>query len=131
MAAGQRDGHRPGDGRRCCLAVSVLAAGAGEVHYVDDAFLANVTVTPPNLITSISATPGQDASCNVWPEGVLVGASGGGQVVLVPQVSQPVNVTTAIAGILEAVAGVTTSDPAETIRAGSRAASLAPAAWRR
>lgn len=51
----------------CRLALQVVSAGgAGEIHYADDPFLANLTATPGNLTESIAPAAGNDPYGNAY-----------------------------------------------------------------
>jgi hypothetical protein len=72
-----------------------------------------------NLVGSWSAIAGNDAAVaggagNNYPAGLMIGPPGSSQVTLIPNSSQPFNVTTAIAGTLTAMAQLTTGDTSET-----------------
>ncbi len=54
----------------CRLEDRAVATGAaGEVHYVDDAFIGNTTVNPGNLIASVTSAIGTDPHGNAFEAG--------------------------------------------------------------
>jgi Concanavalin A-like lectin/glucanases superfamily len=71
-----------------------------------------------NLVGSWSAQSGNDAAVtggagNNYPQGLMVGTPGASSVTLIPNSSQPFNVTTAVAGTLTAMAQYTSGDSSE------------------
>lgn len=98
-----------------------IVEGAQVVAYGTNGEVLVYSGTPAvgNLVGSWSAAAGNDAAIaggagNNYPQGLMVGQPGSSQVTLIPNSSQPFNVTTAIAGVLTAMAQLATGDTSQT-----------------
>jgi hypothetical protein len=98
-----------------------LIEGAQFVSYgtTGEVLIYSGTPAVGNLVGSWSATAGNDAAIsggagNNYPAGLMIGSPGASSVTLIPNSSQPFNVTTAIAGTLTAMAQYTSGDTSET-----------------
>jgi hypothetical protein len=64
-----------------------------------------------NLVAALAGLAGTDAFGNAYLQGLTVGAPGTQQAAMVPNINQAFDITTAIAGIFEAMAQFFTNDP--------------------
>jgi len=68
-----------------------------------------------NLIAATAGAAGTDSFGNSYIQGAQIGVIGQSQVLLIPAQDSTFNITAAISGILQAVAGLTTNDPDEAL----------------